>query len=388
MTRRNGKASEVELQDLLSELREQPLARQDWGVDDSRQIRALAASLRKAPASTKRRKTGRWLASSVGVLAAAAALALTVQYGLPRQWLGGEVSQSVAALSVVEPGDAQRADASGRKLLRARQPLGVGDEIASGDEPLRLGFSSGATAEFDPHSRLRVEADGSAEREALFLGRGAVEVEVPPRPGRGEFAITTPTARVVVHGTHFRVAVGDAEGGQGTRVSVSRGLVAVHVQGEPVVNLAAGDHWPPDSEPEEKLGEAEQPSPEKSEVESEHPSRARSKAKVRRSKKKRRKAVRSARRRVSALAEENALFTEAMQQKQRGDIDQSVRTLESFLARYPRSVLAQEAHVELFRSLAESGHTWEAARSARRYLSRYAKGYAHEEARQLVLESQ
>ena len=60
--------------------------------------------------------------------------------------------------------------------------------------------------------------------------------------------------------------------------------------------------------------------------------------------------------------------------------------IKSIIRLYPASPLAQDAHVETFRALAQMGDRAGAAREARRYLTLYRDGFARDEARELALE--
>ncbi len=83
------------------------------------------------------------------------------------------------------------------------------------------------------------------------------------------------------------------------------------------------------------------------------------------------------------LEEVNRLFAEAkLARRQHRDAD-ALQLLQRLLAKYPRSVLSQEASVERFRALARLGRTSEAERYAKAYLAAYPQGFAAEEAQRL-----
>jgi hypothetical protein len=86
------------------------------------------------------------------------------------------------------------------------------------------------------------------------------------------------------------------------------------------------------------------------------------------------------------LANQNRLFAEAMTARRRGEASEALRALDDFLRRYPQSPLAQDAHVERFRTLAETGDRLAAAGAARAYLLLYPRGFAREEATALAPE--
>jgi TolA-binding protein len=89
----------------------------------------------------------------------------------------------------------------------------------------------------------------------------------------------------------------------------------------------------------------------------------------------------------STLGEENASLERAMSTARQGNDSDAVRMFGDFLARYPRSPLAQNAEVERFRALARLGNFPAAARGARRYLGEHPEGMARDEARRLAVES-
>jgi hypothetical protein len=86
----------------------------------------------------------------------------------------------------------------------------------------------------------------------------------------------------------------------------------------------------------------------------------------------------------TTLADQNRLFADAMTARRGGQRDRSLGLLEQLIQKYPRSSLAQDAHVERFRILAEEGDGEAAARAARAYLAFYPRGFAAEEAQRLV----
>jgi hypothetical protein len=87
---------------------------------------------------------------------------------------------------------------------------------------------------------------------------------------------------------------------------------------------------------------------------------------------------------ASQLEVVNRLFADAKRARRDHRDAEALALLEQLLARYPRSVLAHEASVERFRALARLGRQTEARRFASQYLAAFPKGYAAEEARQLI----
>lgn len=82
----------------------------------------------------------------------------------------------------------------------------------------------------------------------------------------------------------------------------------------------------------------------------------------------------------------NRTFADAKRAKREGRDAEALALFEQLLARYPRSVLAQEASVERMRTLLRLGRTADAQRSAQKYLARYPNGFAREEAERLAPE--
>jgi hypothetical protein len=84
---------------------------------------------------------------------------------------------------------------------------------------------------------------------------------------------------------------------------------------------------------------------------------------------------------LSTLAEENRLFTTAVQEARAGNVDLALTGFEQLLSAHPQSPLAQTALVRKFRLLASTGRGGEARAEAERYLRLYPTGFAEREAR-------
>lgn len=80
----------------------------------------------------------------------------------------------------------------------------------------------------------------------------------------------------------------------------------------------------------------------------------------------------------------NRLFADAKRARREHRDSDALALLEELLSQYPRSLLAHEASVERFRTLARLGRKEEARRRAAAYLTTYPKGFAAEEARALA----
>jgi outer membrane protein assembly factor BamD (BamD/ComL family) len=87
---------------------------------------------------------------------------------------------------------------------------------------------------------------------------------------------------------------------------------------------------------------------------------------------------------ASTLAEQERMFQEAIDARNRGDDPHAVELFTRLVARYPNY---EEAEVQLFRAQKRLGQTAAAAAGARRYLAEHPQGFAHEEARSFALSS-
>ena len=350
-------------------------------LDHGAQIRAVSQVLGRVAErqATRGRQRRLWL------ITAAAAGVFGLAFG-GWQLAGsldpsGEVATGVLverASSVVRVVDGDGA----RPAVAQRLVHGDALETYAGDA--ELGFPSGARVQVSPQSRVQVL--GAQQEEAFFLSGGTVEVEVP-KLGLGQFAVQTPDARVVVHGTHFSVRVDSPAGQPQTRVDVSRGVVSVESHGHEVW-LTAGQHWPLEAAspavvepPAANLEPPVAPTqpPAAADVVEHQPVPGRAHAA------RRQLAPRRAEAPSPALAEQNRRFARAMELKKGQLFADALLELERLAQLYPRSVLRQEIVVERFRLLERLGRHRDAARVARSYLGDYENGYARQEARDIAL---
>lgn len=374
---------DVAVQGLLDAWRAQPIDPAAHGVRDQEQLQSVQRALRGVARARQQRAVRRRVFAGLAVAAGVLAVATG------GWWLGRQDGALVAQSSGVElrraEGELRLHDASGRVLSRA-EPLPSGATIEALNGSFELAFPSGASASGTAATRLSVGASGAERHESLLLARGTVDVEVPRLAQPVEFAVDTPDARVVVHGTRFQVHVDPgAAPGAVTQVAVTRGIVSVQA-GSKEVWLRAGERWPAAAAPAQPevapdatapLEPELQPAPAAEEEEGAAPPAKRRAPRAR------------AARKLSdhSLAQENRAFAAAMAKRKAGELSQALSELERWLARYPDSVLQQEARVEHFRLLARLGQSSQAARAARSYLGDYPEGYAREEARDLVLGS-
>jgi hypothetical protein len=320
-----------------------------------RMVGAIGRAIRKSAVRRERRTVLRRAGAALGVAAALAFTALAAS-GLRLERASGDVELVRAGVEIgAEPGVFL---AAGEWIKTER---GARAELATEKSQIVL-HEAGELAFGTPN----------AHKERVVLRSGRVDVSVDARVNPGRLVVVeTPDAEVVVRGTRFDVRVEPGSGGGNvTNVSVVHGTVAIMQRGAVVATLTAGERWSsrlPVLAPIEPPHEHEQarraPPPQP---------------------------VGAARGPVSppsgTLAEENRLFQEALEARNRGEHARAVDAFGRLLGRYPRSVLAEEAQAERFRGLRRLKQTARAAAEARRYLAQYPNGFAAQEARELALE--
>ena len=289
-------------------------------------------------------------------------------------------SALVAGLDAPSP--SSRASASSRDSQVAPDP----------GSSSRLRLVSGVEIVVGPEARLALpDTESSApSREELVLDLGSIRVRVPKLPKGHSFGIRTPNAVVSVHGTAFSVEVTKSEPPETTRtkVVVTDGVVSVlHADGE--VLLSAGTEWT--SSVANASASALRPTANDRKIIGES-QRARRAAPAPGQGKESLPAFDAAtsiegKESPSDLAGQNALFSSAMNARDRGDRSLSIALLDEFCRRYPASPLTQDAYVARFRVLSDGGDRGAAAQAARAYLTRYGSGFAEQEARALAFGS-
>jgi len=305
------------------------------------------------------------------------------------------LAAGIAALLLVVVGTWRARTTGGAMVARLQSMVGHSSAVARDDDavavsrslpiemrPTRstssLRLASGVALAVRPETRFRLPdvPTPSNLREELMLELGFVRAEVPKLPEGHVFAIRTPDALVTVHGTSFSVEVTKVgpSAAPTTTVMVTQGVVSVQ-HGDREALLYAGMEWTSATDglsATPAYGLLAAPAPE---------SKAGAVAKSR---------LTSPRPESTAgrtgLGDQNVLFAEATLARKRGDQTRTVRILDDFIRLYPASPLAQDAHVETFRALAQMGDRAGAAREARRYLTLYRDGFARDEARELALE--
>jgi len=291
--------------------------------------------------------------------------------------------------------------------------LGSGDDVRTSiDSRARISLPSGAAVQADVATNLGVSVPETSERIELSVGR--VDVSVPKlAPGRS-LSVHTPNALVTVHGTRFTVTVvRSTDDAVETRVAVTEGVVAVERDGR-TVDLRAGGAWSsseavappngglasteaagvavpapdPDAAPlvrsaAQRIAEHRARTVTAGERASgEGPGRARGVAASQEANEARFRDANS-----STLPEENRLMERAMVSSRNGDDRDAVKLLDALLARFPRSVLKENAQVERFRALRRLGQVSEASLEARRYLAEHPDGMERDEAKRLAVEA-
>jgi hypothetical protein len=237
-----------------------------------------------------------------------------------------------------------------------------GGEVVTTAEHSRLGVGIEAgSALLGASSRLEFMAPNAEERR-VRLGAGTVDVDLPVKLAGGRhLVVETPNVEILVVGTAFSVGVREAGSAVATRVSVRRGTVWVMENGKQRAVLVAGQEW-----------ESPLPAAATGPVAEAPPVAASPKTGG------------GARAGDGTLAEENRLFQLGLSARNAGDPAAAAEAFATLLARYPRSVLAEQALAERFRALERSGRVSAAIVSARRYLASYPRGFARTEAERLA----
>jgi hypothetical protein len=386
-------------QELVRALADESVPPEDPATLDRRRRRVVAATaVAIARASRERDKRRRW--ARLGAPLAAAAAVLAIVGGL---WKIRGATHAAAddpvAVGEALVGDLHRSHQGAPLPVAAGHvPLGPGDEVTT--EPGGRGeivLSDGVDITLESETRLKLP-DSPVDQavkthEAVGLASGTVAVRVPPLAAGHTFSVRTPDAEVTVHGTSFTVEVvppaTTGVPGPKTRVRVTTGVVSVSAAGRETV-LTAGMEW---ASPVEARSDVRPPAPPVPAMTTASPaptaagstSRASLPDEPRSPPASRSAGARDPGAPVSRLGEENRLLAAAIAASKAGDHAGAVSTLDDLLRRFPRTALAQEAHVERFRALARGGDAAAASREARLYLALYPDGFAREEARGLAV---
>lgn len=344
--------------------------------DEARGVATIEHAMR---ARVRRRR-----AVGVGSALAVAAGVLLVATQLPK--LHGSSAGVSAAVSIdVTPSGngAALARTAGEEPLRTRVSIESGQRIDTprdGGASLRL--STGTSMTLAGRTSFRVDSQGSTQR--FSLQQGELVAQVAKLSAAQRFIVNTPDAEIEVRGTRFRLRVVEhpetCGSGTRTRLEVTEGAVEVRVPGLGVTSVTAGQLWPTDCSGEPARQLPAPPAPVALPAAATPSTHAHQTGKV----------VPSGAatpvtdaERASALAPQNDLFAEGVARGRQGDTGGALRAYQALISRFPSSPLAENAMVERMRLL---GATPDGSAEAKRYLTRYPRGFAVGEAKKLVVE--
>jgi hypothetical protein len=334
-------------------------------------VNALSRAIRENADRQQRMSRTRWV---VGLgLAASVALGIGVAAHVRRTSVDASQASAIVAevqgaVVVTESGQSRVLSHGSSLTLHA-----VGEIETAPDAQAEI-HSQKSLVHLSPATKLTVpQATSVEERYRLALGHVDVSVD-KDSPITRSVVVETPNAEVVVHGTVFAVGVAPRAQHTVTEVSVTRGSVWVLANGVQVALLGPGQHW----SSENNLGNAS-PAPQlpaSPALINAEPAPSAPRAMHR--------DATAAEAKASTLAEQEHMFQEAIDARNRGDDPHAVELFTRLVARYPNY---EEAEVQLFRAQKRLGQTAAAAAGARRYLAEHPQGFAHEEARSLALSS-
>ncbi|WP_394839670.1 FecR family protein [Pendulispora rubella] len=353
------------------------------GAARAQRIDAVRGAIRQR---ARRKMVARGAGAGVAVLAAAAAVALFAR-GRPAHVEA--VAEASGEAAYVERDGAREALASGKKVQ-------AGDHVV-----VPQGGHAALTLTTGTHLALEAEADLSVlsqnRHQIYWLAKGALQARVSKLGEGDRFVVRTPDADVEVRGTQFRVAAAEPHAtcgnGSTTRVSVLEGVVVVR-HGGVETPVAAGEEWPcasaasPPQQPPLVLppsrGEGSGRGRDPGSDPGSDPGRAQGNARASAKRPPPAPApVAAPETSTSDLSAQNDLFARATDQKRAGNARGALATFETFLARYPKSALAESAAVERWRLLTHIDRA-SARTAAKDYLDRYPNGFARADARALL----
>jgi hypothetical protein len=341
----------------------------------ARRERIISAISKETASAAQRKRTRRAVRLVFGSAAVAAAIALAL--GL-RVALREYETRSPTAASQSAPDSALVRPVSGLVTLvrngtpvsvHSERPLETGDRlnaVAEAEAEVRLGDPVLVNLH-GPHSLSLLSSRGAERR--IRLDNGRIKAQVSEHPSdRPKLIVETPDVEVVVKGTVFEVNVRhDDANASTTGVAVQRGRVLIRRAGRDVTVVSAGETWSSREVVASSRSAGEAPNAQS------HRARSRAGTTVERTPP------------SGTLGEENRLYQSAMEARNRRDDVTAVAFFSALLTRYPHSPLAPEAHVERMRALERIGRKDDAAREADRYLDDHPRGFAHDEARELIL---
>jgi ferric-dicitrate binding protein FerR (iron transport regulator) len=343
----------------------------------SEAIAKLADALRaRARARRRRRLLGAVaLVAAVAVMIGGGVVAFRREHSFAGGADLGRLQQPVGSLSVERDGHPSTLGASGVV------PEGT-DLRTPANAEARLDFLSGTRLVIGGGTHVRLLEQSKRKRFALEAGSLSAKVAKLARDER--FVVATTDAEIEVRGTEFRVSVvaPDPACGEGTptRLEVAEGVVSVRHAGSETL-VAAGEVWPrcrvvgiagaspPAPEPPRDVRPAaasarsSAPAPIVT-----HPPAA-SEPTVTASN--------------TPLAEQNDLYSRAMQERREGRADAAVASLDRLIATYPDGPLSESARLQRMRILAAIDRD-RAASAARDYLQHHPAGFGRAEAEALA----
>lgn len=338
-----------ELDALLAPLRDGPVS---LGATDGERARKarLLPGMRSAVRALPRVRARQRLVRRVRI-GSLAVVALAASFGLASwrfETRAPTVASSQLRVQVAAHGEQPvlwRADGAEERSIRGADELhGAGELRARDGASASLRSALGVELEVASRSRVRVLA---AERgsETFSLLEGELHCRVPPLQKGQSFVVATPSSRVVVHGTDFRVRVG---GPYGSCVSVREGLVEVQREGASVW-LGPGNDW--GCETHERSAEDTllspvfiEPRPEEA-----RPVRARRDKPELSERPQAARSLEAAAEEPGTLALETSLLADALRAEQEGKPAQARALFARLIAEYPSSPLAPEAKAGLAR---------------------------------------
>jgi hypothetical protein len=356
--------------EILEKLRQPALADARPGADGRREaaVGLIEKTLRAEGQRRKRRRSVWAVVAAAALVAGSVVFASAYRTHDPNR--ATETTQpAVAAVDPVELRVESGVAVTTRRGVAGVISAGANVRITEGDS-VRTGPDGHATLLLPRGVRVELSRATKAgivsaleSDQKLSLDIGETQISVPKPGGPSTFSVTTPDARVVVHGTEFLVRVEEGDRAHPTRtsVSVTRGSVSVvNAAGERL--LRPGESWSAATPEPTAPTHADQAAQSRAKVASAHES-------------------------ASSLAEQNKLFQAALDARRVGDDAAVLRAVDELFARYPDTTLAQEARLARFRALKSLNRNQEASREARRYLSAHPDTPAADEARRALLES-
>ncbi len=327
--------------ELLAPLKGEPpeLGAPPREIDRDRVLARMSAAAKVVPIERARR-TRRLVALTIAaafavILGVSGARRMAVRVAIDRPLdvtsVSGEVTVQGAAPQGIAPGRSARFATEGALATSANAEA-------------RIHTESGVELEVFENTRVPL-AELAPQSKALHLDAGAIRCHIPRLPVGQTFSVVTPYARVVVHGTVFRVDVrGDGASGA-TIVRVDEGEVVVHhANGE--TTLVASQSWTnrpmadlPSAAPQATtIATAETPS--RSATPPRGPTR---------------RGTETTEPAPGTLDQETRLLRSGLAAERNGDFAKAAASFELLLSRYPESPLVPDARAALARVRARRG---------------------------------